>query len=236
MILIQRIRKLNLVVLYIDLVVNVIHHLTICKSWIFPDKIYLMYHGTTSLENAALIEQNGFNASTGGLLGPGIYVSRNIEKAQQYRGDGVIFEVLVKVGRVCHIQDHLIPAPVGEKMSGSSVQRMIPAKDLVPAEWSRSSLWNDVGYHTAWVPHDCPDHVFTGGKGWNEGHKEETCVFDASRVTVLRYDYRTHTAHHPTYVLENTQTPRAHTCSCAHIHAHTHTNKRINETYCLLRS
>ena len=146
-----------------------------------------MYHGTPSLEIAALIEQKGFNASSGGLLGPGIYVSRNIKKAEQYGVGGVIFEVLAKVGRVCHIQDHLIPVPVGEKMSGSSVQRMIPAKDLVPGEWSRSSLWNDAGYDTAWVSPDCPAHVFIGGAGWSEGHKEETCVFDASRVTVLRY-------------------------------------------------
>jgi len=144
------------------------------------DKIYVMYHGTPSLENAALIEQNGINASRGGLLGPGIYVSRNIKKAEQYGVGGVIFEVLVKVGRVCHIQDHLIPVPVGKKLSGSSLQRMIAAKDLAPGKW------NDAGYDTAWVSHDCPAHVFRGGAGWSEGHKEETCIFDTNRVTVLR--------------------------------------------------
>ena len=57
------------------------------------DKVYVMYHGTPSLENAALIEQRGFKASTGGLLGPGIYVSRDVEKARQYGQGGVIFEV-----------------------------------------------------------------------------------------------------------------------------------------------
>ena len=63
---------------------------------------------------------------------------------------------------------------------------MIPAKDLVPAQWSRESPWHDAGYDTAWVPADASASVFTGGKGWNQGHKEETCVWDASWISVLR--------------------------------------------------
>jgi hypothetical protein len=63
---------------------------------------------------------------------------------------------------------------------------MITAKDLVPAEWSRESPWHDAGYDTAWVPADASASVFTGGKGWNQGHKEETCVWDASWISVLR--------------------------------------------------
>ena len=82
---------------------------------LLADKVYVMYHGT-SLESAALIEQKGFRASDGGLLGPGVYVSRNMQKAQQYRGSGgVILEVLVRVGIVCHINPHSVPVPVGEK-------------------------------------------------------------------------------------------------------------------------
>jgi hypothetical protein len=63
---------------------------------------------------------------------------------------------------------------------------MITAKDLVPAEWSRESPWHDAGYDTAWVPADASASVFNGGKGWNQGHKEETCVWDASWISVLR--------------------------------------------------
>ena len=36
------------------------------------------------------------------------------------------------------------------------------------------------------MPADGSDSVFRGGDGWNLGHKEETCMFDAHRVTVLR--------------------------------------------------
>ena len=141
-----------------------------------------MYHATPSLENAALIEQNGFRASTSGLLGPGVYVSRDVNKAEQYRGSsGIMFEVLVRVGRVCHISPDRVPVPAvaSQALNGAS-QRMVEPKDLVPDKW------HDAGYDTAWVPADCSDAVFRGGAGWSLGHKEETCVFDAHRVTVLR--------------------------------------------------
>jgi len=159
----------------------------VCNCLISSAKIYVMYHGTSSLETAALIGQNGLKASSGGLLGPGVYVSRNIQKAEQYRGkEGVIFEVLIMVGGVCHIQDHLLPVPFGKKLSASLLQRMVPAKDLVPDSWSHSSPWHDAGYDTAWVPNNCPRHLFHGGAGWDQGHKEETCVFETNRVTVVR--------------------------------------------------
>ena len=145
-----------------------------------------MYHGTPSLENAALIEQNGFRASRGGLLGPGVYVSRDFKKAEQYGGRGVIFEVLVRVGKVCHIEDHEVPIPVGRMLTAGVAQQMVPARTLHPQGWSTAALWSDNGYDTAWVQASCPDHVFTGGAGWGQGIKEETCVFEASRVTVQR--------------------------------------------------
>ena len=151
-----------------------------------------MYHGT-SLESAALIEQKGFKPSTGGLLGPGVYVSRNMQKAQQYRGSGgVILEVLVRVGLVCDIKPHTVPVPVGEKWKAlresnvNAVQTMVLAKDLVAEGWTHESPWHDAGYDTAWVPADCSPSVFRGGAGWSQGHKEETCVWDGSRISVQR--------------------------------------------------
>jgi hypothetical protein len=101
-----------------------------------------MYHGTI-LESTALIEQKGFRASDGGLLGPGVYMSRNMQKAQQYRGSGgVILEVLVRVGRVCHIN----PCSQGESLrlfhaAVLSVQcsmRVLIAKGLLT---KRRSKW-----------------------------------------------------------------------------------------------
>ncbi len=140
------------------------------------NKVYIMYHGTDKVENAALIEQQGLRASRNGLLGPGVYVSRDIRKAERYyRGSGAIFEVLVRTGRVCHINDHLVAV---HDLEGNVV-REVSARDLVPDQW------HEAGYDTVWVP-DCSKFVFRGGAGWDVGIREETCVFEATRITVLR--------------------------------------------------
>jgi GTPase SAR1 family protein len=139
------------------------------------DKVYIMYHGTPSLENAALIEQQGVHASKCGLLGAGVYVSRDVRQARRYSGSGVVFEVLVRTGRVCHIQDHLVAV---HDVQGNVIE--VPAKDLVPDKW------HNAGYDTAWVPADCSESIFRGGAAWDQGIREETCVFDAARITVLR--------------------------------------------------
>ena len=157
------------------------------------DQVYIMYHGTKRHEWAALIEQDGFKPSTGGLLGPGVYVSRDIRKAQQLKGTGVILEVMVRVGKVCHIKDHEVPVPVGDKWkelkrsNPGAVQEMKAAKDLVAPGWSEEAPWHDAGYDTAWVPEDVTASVFKGGIGWSEGIKEETCIYDPSRISVLKW-------------------------------------------------
>ena len=120
-----------------------------------------MYHGT-SPEAAALIEQGGFKASTQGLLGPGVYVSRDVRKSRKY--GSTILEVMVKVGRVCRADKH---------------------PELIPHGYGTDAPWHDVGgFDTAWVPPDCPASVFTGAHH-SEGIVEEDCVWDAIRVTVL---------------------------------------------------
>ena len=101
-------------------------------------------------------------------------------------------EVLVRVGLVCDIKPHTVPVPVGEKWKAlresnvNAVQTMVLAKDLVAEGWTHESPWHDAGYDTAWVPADCIPSVFRGGAGWSQGHKEETCVWDGSRISVQR--------------------------------------------------
>ncbi|XP_063284979.1 uncharacterized protein LOC134570912 [Pelobates fuscus] len=72
------------------------------------DKIYVMYHGTT-LASAIKKIKKGFKRSMEGLLGKGIYVTRDINTAAQYpRGDQssqVILKLRVNVGKVLNI-DH----------------------------------------------------------------------------------------------------------------------------------
>ena len=66
-----------------------------------------MYHGTSHAA-ADLIMQEGFKRSTDGMLGPGVYLSRDVQKTRPYAVEGlallgipgVIFKCRVRVGKV----------------------------------------------------------------------------------------------------------------------------------------
>ncbi|XP_041030200.1 grass carp reovirus (GCRV)-induced gene 2o [Carcharodon carcharias] len=119
------------------------------------NKIYKMYHGTTE-KKARLICRNGFHQSKHGMLGPGVYVSRDIEKASRYpmnlpyNEQKVVLELKVKVGRVKKIdyQGH-------------------------PLQYT----WHYEGYDTAWCPPNC---------GMVPSGLEEDCVWDPNRITVTK--------------------------------------------------
>ncbi|XP_078106007.1 uncharacterized protein LOC144517761 [Sander vitreus] len=117
--------------------------------------VYTMYHGT-SIASARIIIANGFKQSSGGMLGRGVYVSRNIKKAAHYPlnsniTDRVVFKLHVRVGRVKRID-----------------------KDNHPMQFT----WSTHGYNTAWVPPKCGLKAVPSGL-------EEDCVFDPKRVKVV---------------------------------------------------
>uniref|UniRef100_A0A3B5KG06 Grass carp reovirus (GCRV)-induced gene 2p n=1 Tax=Takifugu rubripes TaxID=31033 RepID=A0A3B5KG06_TAKRU len=117
--------------------------------------IYTMYHGT-SVASARLIIANGFMQSQGGMLGKGVYVSRDQTKAERYplnnpASDRVVLELLVRVGRVKRIN-----------------------KDNHPLQYT----WNEEGYDTAWVPPNCGMKAVPSGL-------EEDCVFDPKNIKVV---------------------------------------------------
>ncbi|XP_061420149.1 uncharacterized protein LOC133350138 [Lethenteron reissneri] len=96
------------------------------------DRRYIMYHGTDAQGARGIVAQ-GFRRSERGMLGPGVYVSRDIEKARRYpigkpENVKVILKLRVNVGRVKKIdgQDHPLRL-----------------------------TWHDEGYDTAWVPRGC---------------------------------------------------------------------------------
>uniref|UniRef100_A0A671Y1B5 Grass carp reovirus (GCRV)-induced gene 2p n=1 Tax=Sparus aurata TaxID=8175 RepID=A0A671Y1B5_SPAAU len=107
-------------------------------GWIFhkskeykPQKrgVYTMYHGT-SVASARLIIANGFKPSSGGMLGQGVYVSRDMKKASAYprnatSSDRVIFKLRVRPGRVKRIDTFSHPLQY---------------------------TWHSHGYDTAWLP------------------------------------------------------------------------------------
>lgn len=117
--------------------------------------VYTMYHGT-SVANARSIITNGFKQSQNGMLGKGVYVSRDKKKAQRYPltgnpSDRVVLELHVRVGRVKRID-----------------------MDNHPMQYN----WNAQGYDTAWVPPKCGMKAVPSGL-------EEDCVFDPKRVKVV---------------------------------------------------
>ncbi|XP_030648797.1 GCRV-induced gene 2o [Chanos chanos] len=117
--------------------------------------VYTMYHGT-HLKSARDIISNGFKPSADGLLGRGVYVSRNIEKAKCYplqtdKKDSVVFKLKVRVGRVKKINS-----------------------DTHPLQKS----WHQNGYDCAWVPPKSNISSIKSGR-------EEDCVWDPKRITVI---------------------------------------------------
>ncbi|XP_076867967.1 GCRV-induced gene 2o [Brachyhypopomus gauderio] len=118
-------------------------------------RLYSMYHGT-HINNAKDIIINGFKPSTGGLLGQGVYVSRNIDKAKCYpqktdKSEKVVFKLKVNVGKVKKIDCDNHPL---------------------------QKLWHQNGYDCAWIPPNSNVSAIKTGR-------EEDCVWDPNRITVV---------------------------------------------------
>ncbi|XP_056587844.1 grass carp reovirus (GCRV)-induced gene 2e [Triplophysa dalaica] len=119
------------------------------------NNVYKMYHGTSKAA-AEKILQGGFRRSAGGMLGPGVYLSRDLEKASKYPLDEdlvedqkVVLRVKVNVGNVIAITSQ-----------GHRYQK----------------TWHDQGFDTAWCPPNC---------GMVKSGQEEDCVWDPSRITII---------------------------------------------------
>ena len=87
--------------------------------------VYTMYHGTSATA-ASLIELEGFRPSSDGMLGPGVYLSREPRKARKY--GPVLLECEVLIGNVKRID-----------RQGHALQK----------------TWSEAGFDTAWVPPNC---------------------------------------------------------------------------------
>ncbi|XP_051552161.1 grass carp reovirus (GCRV)-induced gene 2p [Myxocyprinus asiaticus] len=116
---------------------------------------YTMYHGTKT-QTARQIIQNGFQVSADGMLGPGVYVSRDQKKAERYPlnatfNDRVVLKLSVDCGKVKKID-----------------------KDNHPLQ----KTWHSQGYDTAWVPPKCGMKAVPSGL-------EEDCVWDPKRIEVI---------------------------------------------------
>ncbi|XP_012677370.1 grass carp reovirus (GCRV)-induced gene 2p [Clupea harengus] len=117
-------------------------------------RLYTMYHGTT-VQTARTIINNGFKQSPDGMLGPGVYVSRDQKKAERYPlkspvTDKVVLKLQVDIGKVKRIDTDNHPM---------------------------QKTWHTQGYDTAWVPPNCGMRAVPSGL-------EEDCIWDPKRVEV----------------------------------------------------
>lgn len=124
-------------------------------------RCYTMYHGSL-VDLARSIITNGFKPSADGMLGQGVYISRDMKKAQRYplnkaAKDKVVLILNVDVGKVKKID-----------------------QDNHPMQKS----WHSQGYDTAWVPPNC------GMKSVPSG-LEEDCVWDPLRIQVIDVQHAT---------------------------------------------
>ncbi|KAJ8267072.1 hypothetical protein GJAV_G00138020 [Gymnothorax javanicus] len=118
-------------------------------------RLYTMYHGT-KVQTARDIINHGFRQSADGMLGPGVYVSRNQKKAERYPlkspvTDRVVLKLQVDVGKVKCINTDNHPM---------------------------QKTWHSQGYDTAWVPPNCGMRAVPSGL-------EEDCVWDPNRIEVI---------------------------------------------------
>ena len=102
------------------------HHGTEGKRPTAEPMHFTMYHGTSAASARSIETEGGFRPSTGGMLGPGVYVSRDIAKARRY--GSVVFACSVSVGKVKKIDKQ-----------GHALQK----------------TWQQSGYDSAWVPPNC---------------------------------------------------------------------------------
>lgn len=119
---------------------------------------YVMYHGTTR-KAAQAIRAAGFRQSADGMLGRGVYLSRDLQKASRYpighpESDRVVIKVKVSVGKVIAINYQGHP---------------------------RQKTWHDSRYgevfDTAWVPPGC---------GMVKSGLEENCVWDPKQIQIIK--------------------------------------------------
>ncbi|KAJ8347544.1 hypothetical protein SKAU_G00261330 [Synaphobranchus kaupii] len=118
-------------------------------------RLYTMYHGT-KVQTARDIIKQGFQKSSDGMLGPGVYISRNQKKAERYPlrspvTDRVVLKLRVDTGKVKRIDTDNHPM---------------------------QKTWHSQGYDTAWVPPNCGMRSVPSGL-------EEDCVWDPSRIEVI---------------------------------------------------
>ncbi|KAL2096610.1 hypothetical protein ACEWY4_008758 [Coilia grayii] len=110
------------------------------------DQTYTMYHGT-SREAAVIIGMRGFRQSSDGMLGRGVYLSRDLQKASRYPLDlpasqRAVIKVNVNVGKVTKIDRQGHPMQKTWHYYGYDMAWCPPQCGMVPSGLEEDCLWD----------------------------------------------------------------------------------------------
>ncbi|TWW70384.1 hypothetical protein D4764_18G0011900 [Takifugu flavidus] len=122
-------------------------------------RTYIMYHGTTR-QNARCIQARGFCQSPDGMLGPGVYLSRDLAKARRYpinhpENDKAVIKVRVNVGKVIAInyQGHPRQKTWHDYGYDTAWCRPVDVGEVMAINGLDQKTWQDSGYDSTWELH-----------------------------------------------------------------------------------
>ena len=110
------------------------------------NQTYVMYHGTTR-ESAQSILSRGFQQSKDGMLGPGVYVSRDLQKASRYPLNlpeylRVVIRMTASTGKVKRIDYQGHPMQKTWHQHGYDTAWVPPMSGMVPSGLEENCIWD----------------------------------------------------------------------------------------------
>ena len=107
--------------------------------------IVTMYHGTTYDAARSIQADDCFRRSSDGMLGAGVYTSRDIQKARRYpiHSPGqVVFELRVSVGRACIVDHQGHPLQKSWRHHGYDSAHCPPNCGMTPSGLEEDCIWD----------------------------------------------------------------------------------------------
>jgi hypothetical protein len=208
-----------------------------------------LYHGTT-IENAINIQKSGFKQSKDGMLGAGVYLSRELTKVESYpigvpEHNKAIIKLKVNIGRWISIdkQGHQyqrswasngydsawVPAKCGMVASGLEEWCVYDPKRITNIKIVKPNLKTVSCHYSKWFK--------SGGCKWKdleyfrEAHEKEECLYRWVKCHNSKNgcDWNGKEKHKPIHELEHCQFKLERCDLCEHFFVKTNLEKHKNE-------
>ena len=148
----------------------------------FRHHFFVMYHATKKA-NVESILANGFRESTGGMLGPGLYVSRDIDKTRNY-GD-VCFKLLVYTGKT---KKATAADTSGSWISEYDSVYLPPNNDVVPSKREETCLKSAKQARILGIAYGYDSTTMTGKVRNLEGTNDDLDLQEMQELAALTFE------------------------------------------------